>query len=85
MRDPVVTAIDCLVAGGGIGLGGIHWSHSALEGITSNYAVNVGRSNTRLDDRVRPLKSERNAVHSKGITIKGRYKRYTKENDYEDN
>jgi len=52
LRDPVVAVVDCVVAGGFVGLGGVHWSHGATEGVTAGYAVNVGGGDTRLDDGV---------------------------------
>jgi len=52
LRDPVVTVVDCLVAGGGIGCLGIPGYHGASEGVTSYDAVYVGSGYTRVNDRV---------------------------------
>jgi len=52
MRDPVVTMVDGLVTGGGVGFGGIHGSHCALEGITSDDGVDMGGGDAGLDDGV---------------------------------
>jgi len=66
LRNPVVTAIEGLVAGGFVGLGGIQWTHGTSEGITSDDVVNVATWNTGIDDRVRSLNCKRDAVQSKG-------------------
>jgi len=75
LRNPVVAVVDCLVAGGFVGLVGIHWSHGTTEGIASGYAVYVGGGDTWLDDGVGPLYGERCAVHGKGIAIQARNER----------
>jgi hypothetical protein len=81
LRYPVVAVVDGLVAGGFVGLVGIHWTHGATEGVTSGYAVYVVGSDTWLDDGIGPLYGERRAVHGKGITTQARNERYAKDYD----
>jgi len=52
LRNPVIAVVDSLVAGGFVGMVGIHRSHHALEIVTSNDAVYVLGGNARLDDGV---------------------------------
>jgi len=59
--------VDCLVAGGLVGLVGVHRSHEAAKGGTPDDAVHVGGGDTWLDDGVRSLNGERVAVHGEGI------------------
>jgi len=63
--NPVVAVVYCLVASGSSGVLSIGWSHGALEGISADYGVYVGAGNTRIDDGIGALKSQRIAVHSK--------------------
>jgi len=67
--NPVVAAVNELVAGRLGGFGSVHSSHGTTESIPSNNGMNMRRSNSRVNNRIRSLDRERMAIHRESVPI----------------